>query len=145
MLIVCVSAVKIDGPGKMLAIIGTSTCHMVMGEKEKEAPGMCGVVEDGVLPGFFGYEAGQSCVGDHFAWFVDNCLPASYEEAAKAEGMKIHDYLTKKAQELKVGESGLVVLNWWNGNQSVLVDVDLTGIMLGMSLLTKPEEISVPL
>lgn len=138
---VCVPAVKIDGPGKMLAIIGTSTCHMVMGHEEKEAPGMCGVVEDGILPGFYGYEAGQSCVGDHFAWFVDNCLPASYEEAAKAEGMKIHDYLTKKAQALKVGESGLIALDWWNGNRSVLVDVDLTGMVLGMSLLTKPEEI----
>ena len=138
---VCVPAVKIDGPGKMLAIIGTSTCHMVLGDEEKEAPGMCGVVEDGILPGFYGYEAGQSCVGDHFAWFVDNCLPASYREAAKAEEMKIHDYLTKKAGELKVGESGLVALDWWNGNRSVLVDVDLTGMILGMTLLTKPEEI----
>lgn len=138
---VCVPAVKIDGPGKMLAIIGTSTCHMLLGEEEKEVPGMCGVVEDGILPGFYGYEAGQSCVGDHFAWFIENCLPSSYEMAAKEKGINIHKYLTEKAEQLKVGESGLLALDWWNGNRSVLVDVDLTGMIVGMTLLTKPEEI----
>lgn len=138
---VCVPAVKIDGPNKMLAIMGTSTCHILMGTEEKMVPGMCGVVEDGVLPGYFGYEAGQSCVGDHFAWFVDNCLPASYYEDAKAKGVNIHKYLREKAEVLKVGESGLVALDWWNGNRSCLVDVDLTGMMLGMTLQTKPEEI----
>jgi len=79
---VCVPAVGIDAPGKMLAIIGTSTCHMMMGTQEHQVPGMCGVVQDGIMPGFAGYEAGQSCVGDHFAWFVDNCCPAAYLEAA---------------------------------------------------------------
>lgn len=138
---VCVPAVKIDGPGKMLAIMGTSTCHILMGTEEKEVPGMCGVVEDGVMPGFYGYEAGQSCVGDHFAWFVDNCLPASYLEEAKKECINIHKFLRKKAEKLRPGESGLLALDWWNGNRSVLVDVDLTGMMLGMTLLTKPEEI----
>lgn len=138
---VCVPAVKIDGPGKMLAIMGTSTCHMVLGEEESQVPGICGVVEDGILPGFFGYEAGQSCVGDHFAWFVENCLPASYYDEAKARGTNIHTYLREKAQALAVGESGLLALDWWNGNRSVLVDVDLTGLILGMTLQTKPEEI----
>lgn len=137
---VTVPAVKIDGPGKMLAIMGTSTCHILLGTKEQTVPGMCGVVEDGVCPGYFGYEAGQSCVGDHFAWFVENCVSAEYYEAAKAEGLNIHQYLTKKAEQLKVGESGLLALDWWNGNRSVLVDVDLTGLMLGMTLQTKPEE-----
>jgi len=137
---VCVPAVRIDGPGKMLAIMGTSTCHMVMGEKEIQVPGICGVVEDGILPGFFGYEAGQSCVGDHFAWFIDNCLPASYYQAAQAQGKNIHVYLREKAQVQRPGESGLLALDWWNGNRSVLVDVDLTGMMLGMTLQTKPEE-----
>ncbi len=138
---VTVPAVKIDGPGKMLAIMGTSTCHILLGTKEQTVPGMCGVVEDGVCPGYFGYEAGQSCVGDHFAWFVENCVGQEYYEAAKAEGLNIHQYLTKKAEQLKVGESGLVALDWWNGNRSVLVDVDLTGLLLGMTLQTKPEEI----
>ena len=137
---VCVPAVRIDGPGKMLAIMGTSTCHMVMGEKEIQVPGICGVVEDGILPGFFGYEAGQSCVGDHFAWFIDNCLPASYYQAAQAQGKNIHVYLREKVQVQRPGESGLLALDWWNGNRSVLVDVDLTGMMLGMTLQTKPEE-----
>lgn len=138
---VTVPAVKIDGPGKMLAIMGTSTCHILLSDEEHTVPGMCGVVEDGVCPGFYGYEAGQSCVGDHFAWFVENCVSAEYYEAAKAEGLSIHQYLTKKAEQLKVGQSGLVALDWWNGNRSVLVDVDLTGMILGMTLQTKPEEI----
>ncbi len=138
---VCVPAVGIDGPGKMLAIMGTSTCHILMGEEEKIVPGMCGVVEDGVLPGYFGYEAGQSCVGDHFAWFVEQCLPASYEQEAAERGMSVHELLCEKGSALKAGESGLVALDWWNGNRSCLVDVDLTGMMLGMTLQTKPEEI----
>lgn len=138
---VCVPAVKIDGPKKMLAIMGTSTCHMLLGEEEKAVPGICGVVEDGILPGFFGYEAGQSCVGDHFAWFMDNCLPESYWADARKQGMNIHQYLREKAQKLAPGQSGLLALDWWNGNRSCLVDVDLTGMMLGMTLQTKPEEI----
>ena len=138
---VCVPAVGIDGPGKMLAIMGTSTCHIMVDEKELQVPGMCGVVADGVLPGYYGYEAGQSCVGDHFAWFIDNCLPASYYEQAKAQGMNIHQFLRQKAQVQRPGESGLLALDWWNGNRSVLVDADLSGVMLGMTLQTKPEEI----
>lgn len=138
---VCVPAVGIDGPFKMLAIMGTSTCHIMMGTEEKQVPGMCGVVEDGVLPGFFGYEAGQSCVGDHFAWFIDNCLPAAYTRQAAAEGTDIYHFLREKAQKLRPGASGLLALDWWNGNRSVLVDVDLSGMMLGMTLQTRPEEI----
>lgn len=137
---VCVPAVGIDGPGKMLAIIGTSTCHIMMGEREKQVPGMCGVVADGVMPGYFGYEAGQSCVGDHFAWFIENCLTQDYYKQSQATGENIHDLLTKKAKALKVGESGLIAIDWWNGNRSILVDVDLTGMMIGMTLQTKPEE-----
>ena len=137
---VCVPAVGIDGPAKMLAIMGTSTCHIMMGTEEKQVPGMCGVVEDGVMPGYFGYEAGQSCVGDHFAWFVENCVPAAYAQEAEAQGKNIHVYLTEKAEKLRPGQSGLLALDWWNGNRSVLVDVDLTGMMLGMTLATRPEE-----
>ncbi len=137
---VCVPAVKIDGPGKMLAIMGTSTCHMLLGKEEKSVPGICGYVEDGVLPGYYGYEAGQSCVGDHFAWFTDNCVPEEYFKIAKSGGMDIHEYMQKLAAELAPGESGLLALDWWNGNRSVLVDVDLTGMMIGMTLQTKPHE-----
>jgi L-ribulokinase len=102
---------------------------------------MCGYVEDGIIPGFFGYEAGQSCVGDHFAWFVENCVPARYEQEAAERGMDIHELLEEKAAKLSPGESGLVALDWWNGNRSVLVDMDLTGLLLGATLATKPEEI----
>ena len=102
---------------------------------------MCGYVDDGILPGFIGYEAGQSCVGDHFAWFVENCVPAAYQEEAKARGIDIHQLLEEKAAQLKPGESGLLALDWWNGNRSVLVDVDLTGLLIGQTLATKPEEI----
>jgi L-ribulokinase len=125
----------------MVAIMGTSTCHVMVGEDEEIVPGMCGVVEDGILPGLPGFEAGQSCVGDHFQWFVENCVPESYETEARERGISIHDLLEEKAAAQKPGESGLLALDWWNGNRSVLVDVDLTGLMLGMTLLTKPEEI----
>jgi L-ribulokinase len=138
---VAVPAVGITEPGKLLMIMGTSTCHILLGEEEKIVPGMCGVVEDGVIPGFMGYEAGQSCVGDHFEWFTENCVPSSYYEEAQEKGIGIHQLLTEKASKLAVGESGLLALDWWNGNRSTLVDADLTGVLLGQTLLTKPEEI----
>jgi L-ribulokinase len=138
---VAIPAVGITDEAKMLMIMGTSTCHILLGTEEKIVPGMCGVVEDGVIPGYLGYEAGQSCVGDHFEWFVDNCVPATYTKEAEEKGVDIHTLLTEKAEKLAVGESGLIALDWWNGNRSVLVDVDLTGMLLGCTLLTKPEEI----
>lgn len=138
---VSIPAVGITDEAKMLMIMGTSTCHILLGTEEKIVPGMCGVVEDGVIPGYLGYEAGQSCVGDHFEWFVENCVPANYLKEADEKAVNIHTLLTEKAEKLAVGESGLVALDWWNGNRSVLVDVDLTGVLLGCTLLTKPEEI----
>ncbi len=138
---VAVPAARVTDVGTMVMIMGTSTCHMVLGNEQRIVPGMCGVVEDGILPGLFGYEAGQSCVGDHFAWFVDNCVPADYEREAKDGGLNLHQLLEEKASVLRPGESGLLALDWWNGNRSVLVDVDLTGLLLGATLATKPEEI----
>lgn len=141
---VTVPAVGIRDEGKLLAIMGTSTCHMILGragEPAKVVPGMCGAVEDGIVPGFTGYEAGQSCVGDHFAWLVDNLVPAEYKEAAQKKGVSIHEHLTGLAAALRPGESGLIALDWWNGNRSILVDADLTGLFIGMTLATKPEEL----
>lgn len=138
---VAVPAATVTEPGRMVMIMGTSTCDMVLGTEERIVPGMCGCVEDGIIPGYFGYEAGQSCVGDHFAWFVENCIPANYQEEAKSRGLNNYQLLEEKATKLKVGESGLLALDWWNGNRSVLVDVDLTGLLLGATLATKPEEI----
>jgi L-ribulokinase len=138
---VSVPAATVVEPGRLVAIMGTSICHMVLGTEERIVPGMCGVVEDGIIPGLFGFEAGQSCVGDHFAWFVDNCVPAAYHEEAKGRGLNTHQLLEEKAAQQKPGEHGLVALDWWNGNRSVLVDVDLTGLLLGATLATKPEDI----
>jgi L-ribulokinase len=138
---VAVPAATVTEVGRMVMIMGTSTCHMVLGDTEQLVPGICGYVEDGIIPGLFGYEAGQSCVGDHFAWFIENCVPAAYERQAEARGINIHQFLEEKAARLKPGESGLLALDWWNGNRSVLVDVDLTGLLLGATLATKPEEI----
>jgi L-ribulokinase len=138
---VAVPAATVTEPGRMVMIMGTSTCHLLLDTEERLVPGICGYVEDGIIPGYFGYEAGQSCVGDHFAWFVENCVPAAYEREAAAQGQDIHAYLEEKAAQLKPGESGLLALDWWNGNRSVLVDVDLTGLLLGATLATRPEEI----
>ena len=102
---------------------------------------MCGVVEDGVVPGLFGYEAGQSAVGDIFAWFVENAVPRSYHELAAKRGVDIHELLEQEAAALRPGESGLLALDWWNGNRSVLVDADLRGLLVGMTLATRAPEI----
>lgn len=132
---------KVVSEGKMLVMIGTSSCHELMCREEKEVEGICGYVEDGIVPGYFGYEAGQSCVGDHFSWFVRNCVPSAYEEAAKESGCSIYEYLDRKACAKKVGESGLIALDWWNGNRSVLADGELSGLLIGCTLQTKPEDI----
>jgi L-ribulokinase len=138
---VSVPAATVADVGQMVIIMGTSNCHMLLGDKEKMVPGMCGYVEDGIIPGFFGYEAGQSCVGDHFAWFTENCVPEVYEGEARQLGVDIHTLLESKAAGQLPGESGLLALDWWNGNRSVLVDVDLTGLLIGQTLATKPEDI----
>jgi L-ribulokinase len=128
-------------PGRMVMIMGTSTCHIILAPDEHVVPGMCGYVEDGVIPGLFGYEAGQSCVGDHFSWFVEHAVPATYSEEAQARGLDIHALLQEKAARLQVGQSGLLALDWWNGNRSVLVDAELGGLLIGATLATVPEEI----
>jgi L-ribulokinase len=138
---VSVPAATVVEPARMVIIMGTSNCHMVLSTEEHIVPGMCGVVEDGIIPGFQGYEAGQSCVGDHFAWFVENCLPAGYRDEAQARGIDAHQLLEDKAARQEPGEHGLLALDWWNGNRSVLVDVDLTGMLLGATLATRPEDI----
>ena len=138
---VAVPATTVVQPHKMVIVMGTSNCHMLLSKEKREVEGMCGRVEDGILPGYYGYEAGQSGVGDIFAWFVKNCIPANYEEEARRKNVDIHTLLEEKATKLKVGEVGLLALDWWNGNRSILVDVDLSGLLLGCTLNTKPEDI----
>jgi L-ribulokinase len=134
-------AATVTEPGRMVIIMGTSNCHMVLGSQAENVPGMCGVVEDGIIAGLPGFEAGQSCVGDHFAWFVENAVPGTYEGEAQERDIDLLELLEEKATRLKPGQSGLLALDWWNGNRSVLVDVDLTGLLIGATLDTKAEEI----
>ena len=138
---VSVPAMGVTEPGKLVMTMGTSICSLLLGNKEVEVEGMCGVVEDGIIPGLYGYEAGQPAVGDLFAWYVDNAVSSSIESEAALAGLTTHQLLEKKAAAYRPGETGLLALDWWNGNRSVLVDTDLSGLMIGMSLKTKPEEI----
>ena len=138
---VTVPAVKVTAPGSMVMIMGTSTCHMLMGDAVQQVEGMCGVVQGGIIPNLYGYEAGQSGVGDIFAWFVNNAVPPEYHEAAQAAGLDLHQYLEREAARQKPGEHGLLALDWWNGNRSTLVDADLTGLLLGMTLATRAPDI----
>jgi L-ribulokinase len=127
-------------PGQMVAIMGTSTCHVMSSDLLAEVPGMCGVVDGGIVPGLFGYEAGQSGVGDIFGWFVDTCVPPSYVDEAAKRGLGVHEYLTELAAAQPVGAHGLVALDWHNGNRSVLVDHELSGVVVGQTLATRPED-----
>jgi L-ribulokinase len=133
-------AAKAVQPGHMLAIMGTSTCHVMNGDHLAEVPGMCGVVDGGIMAGYYGYEAGQSGVGDIFAWYVKNQVPARYYEEAQAAGLSIHQYLTNLSFEEPVGAHGLVALDWHNGNRSVLVDTSLSGVVVGQTLATRAEQ-----
>ncbi|WP_328997789.1 ribulokinase [Kribbella sp. NBC_00709] len=126
--------------GQMVAIMGTSTCHVMSADALRELPGMCGVVDGGIIAGRWGYEAGQSGVGDIFGWFVDNAVPPAYHEAAAAAGESLHEHLTRLAAGQAVGEHGLVALDWHSGNRSVLVDHELSGLIVGQTLATRPED-----
>lgn len=134
-------AAKATEPGQMVAIMGTSTCHVMNHDAITEVPGMCGVVDGGIVSGLYGYEAGQSGVGDIFAWYVDNQVPQKYFDAAKAANKSIHQYLTDLAADEAVGAHGLVALDWQSGNRSVLVDHELSGLVIGATLTTTAEQI----
>ncbi|VEG53256.1 ribulokinase [Mycolicibacterium aurum] len=133
---VTVAAADAMEPGHLVAIMGTSTCHVMNSDVLREVPGMCGVVRGGICEGSWGYEAGQSGVGDIFGWFVDNCVPESYQIEARRRGLSLHEHLTELAGRQRVGEHGLVALDWHSGNRSVLVDHELSGVMIGQTLAT---------
>jgi len=124
-------------PGTLVKIIGTSTCDIAVQanhQKLADVPGVCGIVDGSVLPGYFGLEAGQSAVGDLFNWLVNYLQPGG-EKAGS------HEALTAGALKLQPGESGLLALDWNNGNRTVLVDQQLTGLIIGQTLYTTPAEI----
>jgi L-ribulokinase len=138
---VAAPAATVTQPGTMVLIMGTSICHILLGNDPALVEGMCGVVEDGVVPGLFGFEAGQSAVGDIFAWFAENGVPPGYHEAAAQHGTDVHGVLEAEASRLRPGESGLLALDWWNGNRSILVDAELSGLVVGYSLATKAPDV----
>jgi len=124
-------------PGTLVKIIGTSTCDMMvtpLGKDLPDIPGLCGIVPESILPGYYGLEAGQSAVGDIFNWFVNYVAPGGPRLGS-------HEALTRAGVKLKPGESGLLALDWNNGNRTVLVDQRLTGLLLGQTLYTRPAEI----
>lgn len=134
-------AAKATEPGQMVAIMGTSTCHVMNHDALSEVPGMCGVVDGGIVSGLYGYEAGQSGVGDIFAWYVNNQVPQKYFDDAKAAGKSVHQHLTDLAAAEPIGAHGLVALDWQSGNRSVLVDHELSGVVLGTTLTTTAEQV----
>ena len=134
-------AVKATQAGVMVMIMGTSTCHIMSSDQLQDVDGMCGVVDGGIIDGLYGYEAGQSGVGDIFAWFVDHAVPMEYHEQARQADMTLHQYLEHLASQQTVGEHGLIALDWWNGNRSTLVDVDLSGVLVGATLATRAPDI----
>jgi L-ribulokinase len=134
-------AARAIAPGQMLMIMGTSTCHVMNADTLVEAPGMCGVVDGGIVPGLWGYEAGQSGVGDIFGWLVDNAVPGRYHDEARARGLEVHEHLSELAAAQAVGAHGLVALDWNNGNRSVLVDHELSGLIVGLTLATRAEDL----
>ena len=131
----------VSRPGELLLIIGTSTCAILNSDVYREVPGLNGVVPHGILPGLNAYEGGQSCVGDLFGWFTENCVPAACVHQAEREGKSIYRLLSEKAAALAPGESGLVALDWWNGVRSTLMDFGLSGVVAGLTLSTRPEHL----
>ena len=127
--------------GALMLILGTSACHILLSKKDVKIGGICGKVLDGVVKGYYAYESGQGCFGDVFDWFKKTCVPNEYFENAKVENVDIFTYLNKKAKDIPIGNSGLLALDWFNGNRSPYADYDLSGMILGLNLSTTPEEI----
>ena len=134
-------AARATGVGQMVLIMGTSTCHVMNSDALREVPGMCGVVDGGITAGLWGYEAGQSGVGDIFNWFVTTSVPGEYAARATARGIGVHELLTELAADQAIGQHGLVALDWHSGNRSVLVDHELSGMVVGQTLATRPEDV----
>jgi len=128
-------------PGRMVLILGTSSCHMILARERHLVPGISGVVKDGILPGLFGYEGGQVGVGDVFEWFVEHGTAALYKHRAKERGISAYQLLEEEAAKLEPGESGLLALDWWNGCRTPLVDANLSGLLIGATLGTRSPDI----
>ncbi len=128
-------------PGEMTLIMGTSLGMVLLGSEDRPIPGVCGVCYGSLVPTLYGYESGISGCGDIFQWFEENCVPESYKKEAREKNLSVLEDLSERLAKLKPGESGLLALDWWNGNRSLLEDDRLSGMLLGLNLRTKPEEI----
>ena len=128
-------------PGDMLMIIGTSSCDIVLNEQEYKIEGISGVVKDGAIPNLFAYESGQPAVGDIFSWYIEKHLPKSYVEEANAKNQNLYSFMEDKIHSIPKDKPRLLALDWWNGNRSILVDPELTGLIIGYTLQSTPEDI----
>lgn len=135
------AALRMNRPGDLCAIFGTSNCYLLLGDGFRPVPGLCTILRDTMTPGFWGYESGLCCAGDLLAWASERIAPGDYRDAAEREGISVLQYMIRLASEKKPGETGLLALDWWNGNRSILDDGDLTGLLVGMTLTTKAEDI----
>ncbi len=133
---VAVPAVGVSAPETLVMVMGTSICHLTVAAEEVRMPGITGVVKDGVLPGWFGYDAGQAAAGDMLDWFTRTSVPAAFQAP---EGRSLYDHLMSRARNLAPGESGLLALDWWSGNRGTQTGDHLTGVMVGMTLNTSVE------
>lgn len=127
--------------GSMILVMGTSTCHQMMYKEYQAFPGLCSIAADGMVPGLYGYESGQPATGDIFQWFADNCVPEKYYREAEKTGKSILEYLGELAERIEPGSTGLIALDWFNGNRSILSNYNLSGLIVGLTLATKTEEI----
>ncbi len=135
------SALNVTGDGEGLLVIGTSGVLMLNTPERPNVPGICSQVYGGVVPDRFTVEAGQAGLGDCFDWFVKNCVPERYQREAQEKGISVHTLLQEKASAQRPGESRLLALDWFNGNRSILKNDGLSGLILGLHLQTRPEEI----
>ena len=128
-------------PGQMMLVLGTSSVQLLLSDHPYAGNGVVGCVRGAIMPGYYSLEAGLAAVGDQYGWFTNNCVPRQYHEAAEREGMNLHQYLSSLAAKKHAGDSALLALDWWNGNKTPYVNGSLSGLLVGLTLQTKPEEI----
>jgi len=138
---VACAGLGITRSGSMLMVMGTSTCFQMLFDSKISFDGVAAIVDGGMIPGLTAYESGQPAVGDAFAWYIENMMPAKYARKAEEEGLSPIVYMNRLAERLNPGESGLVSLDWMNGNRSVLMEYNLRSFIAGLSLETKPEAV----
>lgn len=131
----------VSRPDQAMLVLGTSSVLISLGTQKYSENGIYGNIRDAIVPGYYGYESGLACVGDLFDWFLNNMVPHRYYQEADERGISLHQLLSEKAAQLELRKDDLLILEWWNGNKTPYVSSDLKGMIYGLSLSTKPEEI----